>query len=84
MPQAGLRKRFLTWWRTSTGTRSCKYKLQVGDPSLEPQVSGRQGFSRLKYQVLNVDDPVIPTTGQLLNFRTQYFNAIPEGTRISP
>ena len=57
-----------------------RYKLQVGDPSLEPQVEGRQGFSRLKYQLLNVDDPVIPTTGQLLYFRTQYFDANPGGS----
>ena len=53
-----------------------KYSVQVGSP-IEPQVTGRQGFSRLKYQLLNVDDTVIPTTGQLLNFRTQYFDANP-------
>jgi NTE family protein len=56
-----------------------KYTVQVGIPNIEPEVSGRQGFSRLKYQLLNVDDPVIPTTGQLLNFRTQYFDANPGG-----
>ncbi|MBV8116112.1 MAG: patatin-like phospholipase family protein [Silvibacterium sp.] len=51
------------------------YTLEVGEKEIEPQVSGRQGFSRIKYQLLRVDDPVIPTTGQLLNFRTQYFDA---------
>jgi NTE family protein len=55
------------------------YRLEVGEKNIEPTVSGRQGFSRLRYQLLNVDDPVIPTTGQLLNFRTQYFDANPGG-----
>jgi len=54
-----------------------KYSVEVGLPNIEPQVTGRQGFTRLRYQLLNVDDPVIPTTGQLLNFRTQYFDANP-------
>ncbi|MBV8632780.1 MAG: patatin-like phospholipase family protein [Silvibacterium sp.] len=61
-----------------------KFKLQVGNPTLEPQVNGRQGFTRLRYQLLNVDDPVIPTTGQLLNFRTQYFDANPGGSSNFP
>ena len=55
------------------------YALEVGEKNIEPTVSGRQGFSRIKYQLLNVDDPVIPTTGQLALFRTQYFDANPGG-----
>jgi len=55
------------------------YNLEVGEKNIEPSVSGRQGFSRIKYQLLNVDDPVIPTTGQLALFRTQYFDANPGG-----
>jgi NTE family protein len=57
-----------------------KFAVQVGNPNLEPHVNGRQGFTRVKYELLNVDDPVIPTTGQLLNFRTQYFDANPGGS----
>jgi NTE family protein len=60
------------------------YSLEVGQPGLEPTVEGRQGFSRIKYQLLNVDDPVIPTTGQLANFRTQYFEANPGGYSSFP
>lgn len=55
------------------------YSLEVGQKNLEPTISGRQGFSRLRYQLLNVNDPVIPTTGQLGFFRTQYFDANPGG-----
>lgn len=55
------------------------YNLEVGEKNIEPSVSGRQGFSRIKYQLLNVDDPVIPTTGELGLFRTQYFDANPGG-----
>jgi NTE family protein len=55
------------------------YTLEVGEKNIEPTVSGRQSFSRIKYQLLNVDDPVIPTSGQLANFRTQYFDANPGG-----
>jgi NTE family protein len=56
------------------------YSLEVGDKGLEPTVAGRQSFSRIKYQLLNVDDPVVPRTGQLANFRTQYFDANPGGS----
>jgi NTE family protein len=55
------------------------YSLEVGEKNVEPSVSGRQSFSRIKYQLLNVDDPVVPTTGELANFRTQYFDANPGG-----
>lgn len=65
--------------RVGYQTEYFRYALEVGEKNLEPTVSGRQGFTRLKYQLLNVDDPVIPTTGQLANFRTQYFDANPGG-----
>jgi len=65
--------------RVGYQTAYYSYTLEVGEKGVEPQVSGRQGFSRLKYQLLNVDDPVIPTQGQLFNFRTQYFDANPGG-----
>lgn len=55
------------------------YTLEVGENGIEPQVSGQQGFSRIQYELLRVDDPFIPTTGQLANFRTQYFDANPGG-----
>jgi NTE family protein len=53
------------------------YSLQVGEDT-EPTVSGREGFTRFQYRLLHTDDPVIPTTGQLANFRTQYFDAYPQ------
>ena len=56
------------------------YSLEVGEKGIEPTVAGRQSFSRIKYQLLNVDDPVVPRTGQLANFRTQYFDANPGGS----
>ena len=54
-----------------------RYSLQVGEDT-QPTASGREGFTRFQYRLLHVDDPVIPTTGQLANFRTQYFDAYPQ------
>jgi NTE family protein len=58
-----------------------RYSLQVGEDT-EPTVSGREGFARFQYRLLHVDDPVIPTTGQLANFRTQYFDAYPQNVSV--
>jgi NTE family protein len=63
-----------------------KYSLQVGETT-EPTVSGREGFARFQYTLLHANDPVIPTTGQLGAFRTQWFEAYPSPTSaytISP
>ncbi len=58
-----------------------RYSLQVGEKT-EPTVAGREGFSRFKYTLLHTDDPVIPTTGQFVNFRTQWFDAYPSPSSL--
>jgi NTE family protein len=62
--------------RVGYETEYLRYSLQVGE-STEPTVSGREGFARFQYTLLHVDDPVIPTRGQLASFRTQWFDAYP-------
>ncbi len=57
-------------------TEYLSYSLQVGE-NTEPTVSGREGFARFRYTLLHTDDPVIPTTGQIAAFRTQWFEAYP-------
>jgi NTE family protein len=55
--------------------------LQVGE-NTEPTVSGREGFARFEYQLLHTDDPVIPTTGQIADFRTQWFDSYPSPSSL--
>jgi NTE family protein len=56
-----------------------KYSLQVGE-STEPTVSGREGYTKFQYTAFHVDDAVIPTTGQIALFKTQWFDAYPSPT----
>ncbi len=58
-----------------------RYSLQVGEKT-EPIVAGREGFSRLQYTLLHTDDPVVPTTGQFVNFRTQWFDSYPSPSKL--
>jgi NTE family protein len=62
--------------RVGYETEYVRYSLQVGE-NTEPTVSGREGFARFQYILLHTDDPVIPTTGQVASFRTQWFDAYP-------
>jgi NTE family protein len=63
-------------FRVGYDTEFLKYSLQVGQTT-EPTVSGRQGYARFQYTLLHANDPVIPTTGQVGAFRTQWFEAYP-------
>jgi NTE family protein len=72
-------------FRVGYTTEYLRYSLQVG-ANTEPTVSGRQGFARFQYTLLHANDPVIPTTGQVGIFRTQWMEAYPSpssGTSIS-
>jgi NTE family protein len=57
-------------------TEYLRYSLQVGQIT-QPTVSGREGFARFQYTLLNTDDPVIPTIGRFADFRTQWMEAYP-------
>ena len=57
-------------------TEYLRYSLQVGQIT-QPTVSGREGFARFQYTLLHTDDPVIPTSGQVASFRTQWMEAYP-------
>jgi NTE family protein len=62
-------------FRIGYNTEYLKYSLQVGG-NTEPTVSGREGYARFQYTLLHGNDPVIPTTGQVGAFRTQWFEPI--------
>ena len=67
--------------RVGYETEYVRYTLQVGE-NTEPTVSGREGFARFQYQLLHTDDPVIPTTGQFADFRTQWFDSYPSPSSL--
>src|SRR5271170_6922368 len=67
--------------RVGYETEYVRYTLQVGE-NTEPTVSGREGFARFQYQLLHTDDPVIPTTGQIADFRTQWFDSYPSPSSL--
>jgi NTE family protein len=58
-----------------------RYSLQVGE-NTEPTVSGRESYARFRYTLLRTDDPVIPTTGQIASFRTQWFDSYPSPSSL--
>jgi len=56
----------------------------IGNPGLLPDVSGRQGFSRLRYVVDHTDDPTLPRQGFLLQSRFEFYDANPGATEHFP
>jgi NTE family protein len=58
-----------------------KYALQVGEAT-EPEVSGTQAFTRFKYTLLHVNDPVVPTRGEDGFITTEWFNASPDNIKV--
>ena len=66
-------------FRVGYNTEYLRYSLQVGE-NTEPTVSGREGYALFQYTLLHSNDPVIPTTGQVGAFRTQWFDAYPSPT----
>lgn len=57
---------------------------QIGNSQELPTVSGGTGDVRLQYQLVTVDDPVIPRQGQRITFYTKYFNANPDAPEGFP
>jgi NTE family protein len=73
-------------FRVGYFTEDLRYTLQVGEVT-EPTISGRAGYAQFQYTLLHTDDPVVPTTGQIGSFKTQWFEAYPspvKGLSISP
>jgi NTE family protein len=56
------------------------FSPQIGKVNELPIVSGATGDVKLQYSLNNLDDPVVPRSGQSVNFYTKYYHANP-GTR---
>jgi len=58
-------------------------KRAVGDPLL-PTSSGRVGFTSIRYSFDHLDTPVVPRTGEFLQWRGQWDDAYPRATSGFP
>jgi NTE family protein len=56
----------------------------IGVPGLLTNVSGRQGFSRLRYIADHTDDPTLPRQGYLIQSRFEFYDANPGSTEHFP
>jgi len=56
----------------------------IGIPALLSNVSGRQGFSRLRYTIDHTDDPTLPRQGYLLQSRLEFYDSNPSATEHFP
>ena len=56
----------------------------IGIPGLLTNVSGRQGFTRLRYILDHTDDPTLPRQGYLLQSRFEFYDANPGATEHFP
>ena len=56
----------------------------IGVPGLLTNVSGRQGFTRLRYVLDHTDDPTLPRQGFLLQSRFEFYDANPGATEHFP
>jgi len=56
----------------------------IGIPGLLTDVSGRQGFSRLRFITDHTDDPTLPRQGYLLQSRFEFYDANPGATEHFP
>jgi NTE family protein len=62
------------------------FSPHIGNVSELPTVSGATGDVKLQYSFNNLDDPVVPRSGQSVNFDTKYYHAnpgVPEGFPLS-
>ena len=50
---------------------------QIGNDSELPTVSGETGAAKLQYSLNNLDEPVVPRSGQSVHFYTKYYHANP-------
>jgi NTE family protein len=56
----------------------------IGSPGLLNNVSGRQGFSRVRYVIDHTDDPTLPRQGFLVQSRLEFCDANPSATEHFP
>jgi len=56
---------------------------QIGTPEL-PNVSGRQGFARLRHVIDHTDDPVIPRNGFRADSEFRFYDSNPDATEHFP
>ena len=56
----------------------------IGTPGLLPNVSGRQGFSRLRHIIDHTDDPTLPRQGFRVESRLEFYDANPAATEHFP
>jgi NTE family protein len=56
----------------------------IGLPGLLSNVSGRQGFTRLRYIIDHTDDPTLPRQGYLVQSRFEFYDANPGATEHFP
>ncbi len=56
----------------------------IGIPGLLSNVSGRQGFSRVRYVIDHTDDPTLPRRGYLIQSRLEFYDANPDATEHFP
>ena len=56
----------------------------IGVPGLISNVSGRQGFSRVRYIIDHTDDPTLPRQGYFVQSRLEFYDANPSATEHFP
>jgi NTE family protein len=56
----------------------------IGVPGLLTNVSGRQGFTRLRYVIDHTDDPTLPRQGYIVQSRFEFYDANPSATEHFP
>jgi NTE family protein len=57
---------------------------KIGDSSILPNVSGRSGATTLRFALNEVDNPVIPRTGEYMNLSTSWMDANPGAAHSFP
>jgi len=56
----------------------------IGVPDLLNNVSGRQGFSRVRYIIDHTNDPTLPRKGYFVQSRLEFYDANPSATERFP
>jgi len=56
----------------------------IGIPQLLSDVSGRQGFSRVRYIIDHTNDPTLPRQGYLVQSRLEFYDSNPGATEHFP
>jgi outer membrane protein assembly factor BamA len=66
---SGLRFGYETGWQS--------YSPTIGNPNVLPSVSGRQSFSRVRYVLNRLDDPIVPRKGVGIASEFDFFDSRP-------